>query len=50
MNEIDGLRVVTSEKTYFLERVPPKMYSTFSLASISPSAKLLLAQKSVDMN
>jgi hypothetical protein len=50
MNEVDGLRVVTSEKTYFLERVPQKMHSTFSIASISPSAKLLSAQKSVDLN
>ena len=50
MNEIDGLRVITSEKTYFLERVPPKMLSTFKVASISPSAKLLQAYKSVEMN
>jgi hypothetical protein len=50
MNEVDGLRVVTSEKTYFIERVPAKMHSTFSVASISPSAKLLQAQKSVDLN
>ena len=49
-NEIDGLRIVTTEKTYFLERVQPKMLSTFKVASISASAKLLQAQKSVDMN
>jgi hypothetical protein len=50
MNEIDGLRVFSSEKTSFIERVQPKMLSTFKVASISPSAKLLQAQKSVDLN
>ena len=50
INEIDGLRIVTSDKTYFLERVSLKMLSTFKVASISPSAKLLQAQKSVDLN
>jgi len=42
-NEIDGLRIVTSEKTYFLERVQPKMLSTFKIASTTPSAKLISA-------
>ncbi len=41
INEIDGLRVVTSEKTYFLERVQEKTLATFKVASISPSAKLI---------
>ena len=50
VNEIDGLRIVSTEKTYFLERVQPKMLSTFKVASISPSAKLIQAQKSVDLN
>lgn len=50
VNELDGLRVVTTEKTYFLERVQPKMLSTFKVASITASAKLLKAQQSVDMN
>jgi vacuolar protein sorting-associated protein 16 len=50
INEIDGLRVVTSEKTYFLERVQEKTLATFKVASISPSAKLIQAQKSVDLN
>ena len=50
LNEIDGLRVVTSEKTYFLERVQEKTLATFKVASISPSAKLIQAQKSVDLN
>lgn len=50
VNEVDGLRVVTTEKTYFLERVQPKMLSTFKVASITASAKLLKAQQSVDMN
>ena len=50
MNEIDGLRIFCTEKCCFLERVQPKMLSTFKVASISPSAKLLQAQKSVDLN
>lgn len=50
MNEIDGLRIITSEKTYFLERVQPVLLKTFKIASISPSAKLLNAIKSVDLN
>lgn len=50
MNEIDGLRVFSSDKVALLERVQPKMLSTFKVASISPSAKLLQAQKSVDLN
>lgn len=50
MNEIDGLRIVSSEKTYFLERVQAVLLKTFKIASISPSAKLLNAIKSVDLN
>ena len=50
MNELDGLRIVTSEKTYFLERVQSVLIKTFKIASISPSAKLLNAIKSVDLN
>ncbi|CDW81219.1 vacuolar assembling sorting protein vps16 [Stylonychia lemnae] len=50
MNEIDGLRIVSSEKTYFLERVQPVLLKSFKIASISPSAKLLNAIKSVDLN
>ncbi len=50
LTEIDGLRIVTSEKTYFLDRVQPVLQKTFKIASISPSAKLLNAIKSVDMN
>lgn len=50
MTEVDGLRIITSEKTYFLERVQPVLIKTFKIASIAPSAKLLNAQKSVDLN
>ena len=50
MTEVDGLRVLTSESTYFLERVQDSLRNTFSLASIYPSAKLHNAQKSVDFN
>lgn len=48
--EIDGLRVLTAENTYFLERVNDALLHTFKLASIFPSAKLLNAKKSVDFN
>ena len=37
-NEIDGLRVVTSDNAYFLERVQEPLVKTFKIASISPSA------------
>jgi len=47
-NELDCLRVCTSEKTYMLERVQDCLYKTFKIASIHPSAKLLNAIKSVD--
>ena len=50
MTEIDGLRIVSSEKTYFLERVQDVLVQTFKIASISPAAKLLNAIKSVDLN
>lgn len=47
-NESDGVRVITSEYTYFLELVQPSLKQTFALASISPSAELHKAQKSVE--
>lgn len=37
-NESDGVRVVTAEKTYFLELVQDSLKQTFELASIAPSA------------
>lgn len=43
VTEIDGLRVISSEKTYFLERVQKSRIQTFKIASIEPSAKLLQA-------
>lgn len=49
-NEMDGLRVISAEKTYFLERVQQCMTKTFKIASTTPAAKLLNAQKSVDLN
>ena len=49
-NEIDGMRVITSEKTYFLERVQQPMVKTFKIASTTPAAKLINALKSVDLN
>lgn len=50
MNEIDGMRVLTSEQTYFFESVKMATVSTFAIASIDPAAKLHNAQKSIDYN
>lgn len=49
-NEMDGLRIISSEKTYFLERVQQSLTKTFKIAAVTPSAKLLNALKSVDLN
>mmetsp|Transcript_27223 Transcript_27223/g.26264 ORF Transcript_27223/g.26264 Transcript_27223/m.26264 type:complete len:326 (-) Transcript_27223:1065-2042(-) len=49
-NEIDGMRVVSSENTFFLERVQQPMVRTFKIASTTPGAKLLNAMKAVDLN
>jgi len=40
MNEIDGMRVITSDQTYFFEKVKDATVSTFAIASIDPAAKL----------
>lgn len=48
MPEVDGLRVVTTTKTYFVDLVQQSTQDTFELASIKPSAKLHMAQKYVD--
>jgi len=50
MNEIDGMRVLTSEQAYFFEKVQQATVSTFAIASIDPAAKLHSAQKSIDYN
>ena len=50
MNEIDGMRVLTSEQTYFFEKVKDATVSTFNIASIDPAAKLHNAQRSIDFN
>ena len=47
---MDGARIVTSEKIYFLEKVQDAMTKTFKIASTTPAAKLLNALKSVDLN
>lgn len=47
--EIDGLRIVNSIGTFFLERVQDQVNETFKIASISNSAKLLNAVKWIDM-
>ena len=49
-NEIDGMRVLTSEQTYFFEKVNQATVSTFAIASIDPAAKLHNAQKAIDFN
>lgn len=50
IHEIDGVRIITSEHTYFLELVQDSLKETFGLASIAPSAELHNAQKSVEFN
>jgi len=50
MNEIDGMRVLTSEFTYFFESVKDATFNTFDFASIDPAAKLHNAQRSIDFN
>ena len=49
LNEIDGLRIVNSEGTFFLERVQEHVIETFKIAAITPAAKLLNAIKSEDL-
>jgi hypothetical protein len=48
LTEIDGLRIVNSDASYFLERVQDHVMETFKIAAITPAAKLLTAIKSVD--
>jgi hypothetical protein len=48
LNEVDGLRIINSEGTFFLERVQDHVIETFKIAAITPAAKLLNAIKSVD--
>ena len=43
MTEVDGLRLITSEKTYFLQRVTNETVYTFKEGSVKPSAKLIQA-------
>ena len=40
-SEIDGLRICTTSKTFFVELVQQSTQDTFTLGSIEPSAKLL---------
>ena len=44
------MRVLTSERTYYFEKVNQATVSTFAIASIDPAAKLHNAQKSIDFN
>lgn len=46
--ELDGLRVMTLDHIFFMERVNDSTHKTFKIASISPSAKLLYALKADD--
>ena len=50
MNEIDGMRVLTSEQSYFFESVKAATVNTFAIGSIDPAAKLHDAQKYIDFN
>ena len=49
-NEEDGMRVVTLEKTYFLEKVQPETANLFTIGTIDPGAKLLYAKRCLDYN
>ena len=40
MNESDGMRVLTSEQTYFFEKVQTATVQIFGMTSIDPAAKL----------
>ena len=48
LTEIDGLRIINSDGTFFLERVQDHVIDTFKIAAITPAAKLLNAMKSVE--
>ena len=48
LTEIDGLRIVNGEGTFFLERVQEHVIETFKIAAITPAAKLLNAIRNVD--
>ena len=48
LTEIDGLRIINSDGTYFLENVQEQVIETFKAAATTPGAKLLNAIKSVD--
>ena len=48
MTEIDGLRIMTLDHMFFLERVNDSTHQTFKIASIAPAAKLLFALKNDD--
>mmetsp|Transcript_5341 Transcript_5341/g.8238 ORF Transcript_5341/g.8238 Transcript_5341/m.8238 type:complete len:132 (+) Transcript_5341:1006-1401(+) len=48
LTEVDGLRILNSEGSFFLERVADHVVETFKIAAITPAAKLLNAIKSVD--
>ena len=48
LTEIDGLRIINSEASFFLERVQDHVVDTFRIAAITPAAKLLSAIKSAD--
>ncbi len=49
-NEIDGLRVVTSGKTYFFDKVSDSLEAVFGICSLDPAADLSMAKKAIDMD
>lgn len=49
-NEVDGMRVLSSEANFFFEKVKPATENTFSIGSNDPAAKLHGAQKYIDFN
>jgi hypothetical protein len=42
-NEVDGMRVLTNDTAYFLERVPSSVEKAFDVVSTDPSAQIISA-------
>ena len=49
-NEIDGMRVVTGDRTFFFDKVQRETEAVFSVASIEPAANLSKAKEAIDFN
>ena len=49
-NEIDGMRVITGDHTFFFDKVQRETEAVFSVASIEPAANLSKAKEAIDFN